>query len=148
MIDAWLARIAAHPILAAMALCYVLTFFAVRQGKPFLIVLSDVPALAWLPEALRRRWLLRLLVFVCGALVSAVVTTGLIVFECCAITGLQAGWVALSVGIMAPVVYDVAMFALDLLEWLKVLPAPVRDRIDAFFDRPEAAMQPEGENDA
>lgn len=131
--DKLLAFAAVHPIITAMAICYLLTFVAVRQAKPYLEYLHGVID-THLPEDLEKRWFLRLAVLVCGLIVSLVVTSGLIVFDCCALTWLQVAYIAISVGILAPLVYDAIMGGLGVLESWGILPRKVRISIEKAVD--------------
>lgn len=134
MINSIIQFAAAHPLITAMAVCYLLTFLTVRQIKPFLEFISTKIETSWLPPDLERRWLLRLAVFVCGFLVSLVVASGLIVFDCCELNRIQALYVACSVGFLAPMVYDGIMLVLAVLESIKILPRSARQRIERWFD--------------
>lgn len=124
---------AAHPLITAISVCYALTFLTVRQAKPFLEYLCSVLD-THLPDDLEKRWFLRIAVFACGVVVSLIVTSGLIVFDCCQLGWLQAAYVAASVGLLAPMVYDGIMLLLSVLEAMKILPPAARIRIERWFD--------------
>jgi hypothetical protein len=124
--------IQAHPLTSAMALCYLLTFVAVRQIKP---LLPHFPIKApWMPEEFRKRLILRACVFVSGLMVSMVVATGLWVFQICPITPMQILYTALSVGFLAPFVYDLLLGTISLLEFVKVLPKGISKKIRWLID--------------
>jgi hypothetical protein len=133
MINSIIQFAAVHPLITAMAACYVLTFLTVRQVKPYLEYLHETVNTR-LPEDLEKRGFLRVAVFICGLIVSLVVTAGLIAFNCCGLTWLQALYVACSVGFLAPMVYDGIMLVLAILESLKILPGSARSRIERWFD--------------
>ena len=134
MIDSLLLFGHQNPIISALVVCYLLTFITVRQVKPFLEYLCAVIEITWLPADLKKRWFLRIAVFICGASVSLIVTSGLIVFECCSLSWLQAGYIAGSVGLLAPMVYDGAMLSLSLFEALGIIRRSFRARVERWLD--------------
>jgi hypothetical protein len=127
-VHAW---VETHPLISAMVLCYLLTFIGVRQIKPFLPHFEV--KVTWLPEAFRKRLVLRAGVFICGALISVTVVSGLVIFGCCALTALQSTYIALSVGLLAPFVYDLIIGALRITEWLGVLKEGTAGRVQQFI---------------
>jgi hypothetical protein len=124
--------IQANPLITAWALCYLLTFVAVRQVKPFLPHFEL--KVTWLPEDFRKRLILRFCVFCCGSVVSLVVLFGLVVFDCCALTWAKVIYIAVSVGFLAPFFYDLIFFTLRVLEFLKILNAGTVRKISQLID--------------
>jgi hypothetical protein len=124
--------IQANPLTVAVALCYLLTFVAVRQIKP---ILPHFPLhISWMPEDFRRRLVIRASVLVCGFIVSAVVSLGLKIFELCPITVMQILYISGSVGFLAPFVYDLLLGTVSLLEFMKVLPKGISRKIKWLID--------------
>lgn len=124
--------IQANPLTSAWALCYLLTFAAVRQVKP---LLPHFPVhVTWMPEEFRKRVVLRAAIFVCGGLVSATIAAGLTVFELVPLTLAKGVYISLSVGFLAPFVYDLLWGIISLLEFLKVLPKGISKKIKWLLD--------------
>jgi hypothetical protein len=124
--------IQANPLTSAMAVCYLLTFVAVRQIKP---LLPHFPLpLLWLPEEFRKRLILRACVFMCGFLISLSVAGGLYVFKICPISPLQILYAAGLVGFLAPFVYDLLWGIISLLEFCKILPKGISKKIKWLLD--------------
>lgn len=130
MFEAIQGWIQANPLTSAIAMCYLLTFVAVRQIKPFL---PHFPITS-LPPMVGDRLILRLSVFVCGCLISLVVAGGLRVFEICPISPVQILYVAGSVGFLAPFIYDLLLGTISLLEFVKVLPKGISKKIKWLID--------------
>lgn len=124
--------IQANPLTAAVLACYLLTFVAVRQIKPFLPHFEI--ELKWLPLEFRKRLILRACVFMFGSLISLTVAGGLRVFEVCPISPLQILYVAGSVGFLAPFVYDLLLGTISLLEFMKILPKGISRKIKWLID--------------
>ncbi len=122
--------IQANPLTSAMALCYLLTFVAVRQVKP---VLPHFP-IRCLPPVVGDRLILRLGVFACGFLISLAVSGFLRVFSICPITLPQIFYLAGLVGFLAPFVYDLLWGIITLLEFMKVLPKGISKKIKWMLD--------------
>jgi hypothetical protein len=121
-----------NPLTAAVLACYLLTFVAVRQIKPFLPHFEL--QIHWLPEEFRKRLILRAGVFISGFLVSITLMIGLRIFELCPITPLQAFYAAGSVGFLAPFVYDLLLGTISLLEFMKILPKGISRKIKWLID--------------
>jgi hypothetical protein len=124
--------IQANPLTSAMAACYLLTFVAVRQIKPLLPHFELKTR--WLPLEFRKRLVLRSAVFICGVFISLLVAPGLMIFDLCNLSGLQIAYIALSVGLLAPFVYDLLWGIISLLEFLKVLPKGISKKIKWLLD--------------
>jgi hypothetical protein len=124
--------IQAHPLTSAVALCYLLTFVAVRQIKPLLPHFEVT--VRWLPQEFRKRLILRGAVFACGSLVSVIVACGLVVFQLVHLTVAKVAYIALSVGFLAPFVYDLLLGTITLLEFMKVLPKGISKKIRWLID--------------
>lgn len=124
--------IQANPLTSAWALCYLLTFTAVRQIKPALPHFELT--VAWLPIEFRKRLVLRAAVFICGVFVSAIVASGLAIFALVPLTLAKAAYIALSVGFFAPFVYDLLWGTITLLEFVKVLPKGISKKIKWMLD--------------
>lgn len=124
--------IQANPLITAWALCYLLTFAAVRQVKPLLPHFEL--QVKYLPVEFRKRLILRTAVFGCGLVVSAIVSSGLLIFGLGHLTVAKAVYISLSVGFLAPLVYDLLWGTISLLEFCKVLPKGISRKIKWLLD--------------
>lgn len=124
--------IQANPLTAAVLACYLLTFVAVRQIKPLLPHFEI--AVRWLPLEFRKRLILRAAVFACGFLVSVTVACGLVVFQLVPLTFVKGAYIAGSVGFLAPLVYDLLLGTISLLEFMKILPKGISRKIKWLID--------------
>lgn len=124
--------IQANPLTSAMAMCYLLTFVAVRQIKPLLPHFEV--KVKWLPIEFRKRLVLRAAVFMCGVSVSAIVASGLSVFALAPLTFAKGTYIAVSVGFLAPFIYDLLLGTISLLEFVKVLPKGISKKIKWLID--------------
>lgn len=124
--------IQANPLTAAVLACYLLTFVAVRQIKPFLPHFEL--KIQWLPLEFRKRLILRAGIFLCGFLISLSVSGLLRTFEICPITKFQILYLAGSVGFLAPFVYDLLLGTISLLEFIKILPKGISRKIKWLID--------------
>lgn len=132
MFEAAYAWMQANPLVSAMAVCYLLTFVAVRQIKPMLPHFELKTK--WLPVEFRKRLILRAAVFMCGAFVSAIVASGLAVFQLVPLTFVKGTYIALSVGFLAPFVYDLLWGTITLLEFMNILPEGISKKIKWMLD--------------